>query len=94
MLSFGADSVRYDDKEAGWRTVVVWGRCVFSTAMGCEIHSASFYPSICRGFPYHQGDTQGPYEYVVDICPEFATRVDLQPLFDPQTGKLRVLSVP
>jgi hypothetical protein len=32
---------------------------------------------VCRGFPWTDAETGGPYEYDRTICPEFVTRPEL-----------------
>ena len=36
-----------------------------------------FYPAVCRGFPWTDAETGGPYEYDQTICPEFVARPEL-----------------
>jgi hypothetical protein len=43
----------------------------------CTIHTQSFYPAVCRGFPWTDAETGGPYEYDRTICPEFVSRPEL-----------------
>ena len=37
----------------------------------CTIHAEPYYPAVCRGFPWTDAETGGPYEYDRTICPEF-----------------------
>ena len=55
------------------RTRVVNGRCVFRSDDGCSIHETEYYPSMCRGFPWRNALTNGPYEDDLTICPEMAS---------------------
>ncbi|HEU4569811.1 MAG TPA: hypothetical protein VFS07_04510 [Gemmatimonadales bacterium] len=63
-----------------WRTRVRKGKCVFVVANGCAIHAKPYYPLVCRGFPWTDAETGGPYEYDQEICPEFVKRPELVPL--------------
>jgi Fe-S-cluster containining protein len=54
-----------------WRTRVKGKRCVFLKDNQCSIHGESYYPAVCRGFPYTDAETGGPYLYDQTICPEF-----------------------
>ena len=72
-----------------WRTRVRGGRCIFFGAAGCEIHAKPFYPAVCRGFPWTDAETGGPYEYDRTICPEFILRPELvaiHPFVGPDSG--------
>jgi len=53
----------------GYRTAVVAGQCIFVKDNTCSIHGESYYPVVCRGFPW-VNDTGGPYEGDITICPE------------------------
>lgn len=53
------------------RTRVRGGRCVLFQDGGCRIHAAPYYPAVCRGFPWRDAETGGPYEFDQTICPEF-----------------------
>jgi Fe-S-cluster containining protein len=88
----GPAFLRFNAAESVWRTALRNGRCVFLSEQGCQIHAKSYYPEVCRGFPFYAGKTQEPYAFPVDECGEFALREDLRPLFDAATGKLRVLA--
>ena len=39
-----------------------------------------YYPAVCRGFPWTDAETGGPYEYDRTICPEFIVRPELTQL--------------
>lgn len=71
------DSVAYRTRWGEWRTRVRGGRCVFLHDNVCRIHAESYYPSVCRGFPWTDAETGGPYEYDRTICPEFSMRPEL-----------------
>ncbi len=87
----GEAALRFEPRDGVWRTALREGRCVFLGDQGCRIHAQAYYPEVCRGYPWRAGLSAAPYEYPVDECPEFARRDDLRPLFDPETGKLRVV---
>ncbi len=67
----------YRTRWGEWRTRVRQGRCVFFVSGGCEIHARPFYPVVCRGFPWTDSETGGPYEFDRTICPEFVLRPEL-----------------
>lgn len=67
----------YRTRWGEWRTRVVGGRCAFLVGNGCELHDQPFYPLVCRGFPWTDSETGGPYEFDRGICPEFARRPEL-----------------
>jgi hypothetical protein len=60
-----------------WRTRVRRRRCVFLRDNRCTIHGRGYYPAVCRGFPWTDAETGGPYEYDRTICPEFVSRPEL-----------------
>ena len=72
----GAAAV-YRTRWGEWRTRVRGGRCVFLRDNVCTIHAESYYPAVCRGFPWTDAETGGPYEYDRTICPEFILRPEL-----------------
>jgi hypothetical protein len=72
----GADTV-YRTRWGEWRTRVKRGRCVMLTDNSCAIHAASYFPAVCRGFPWTEGDGESPYPYDRTICPEFIARPEL-----------------
>ncbi len=80
----GADVV-YRTRWGEWRTRVRGRRCVFLKANVCTIHADPYYPAVCRGFPWTDAETGGPYEYDRTICPEFFTRPELVRLGSPTT---------
>jgi Fe-S-cluster containining protein len=65
------DGLVYRTRWGELRTRVRRGRCVFFQDGGCRIHAAPYYPAVCRGFPWTDAETGGPYEYDQTICPEF-----------------------
>ena len=60
-----------------WRTRVRQGRCVFLENNACSIYGRPYYPAVCRGFPFIDAETGGPYEFDRTICPEFLSRPEL-----------------
>lgn len=67
----------YRTRWGEWRTRVRGGRCVFLVENRCTIHGYSYYPAVCRGFPWTDAETGGPYEFDRTICPEFVSRPEL-----------------
>ncbi len=67
----------YRTRWGEWRTRVRGGRCVFLRDNVCTIHTEPYYPAVCRGFPWTDAETGGPYEYDRTICPEFTRRPEL-----------------
>ena len=64
-------------KHGEMRTRVKNGACVFKSGNRCAIHGESFYPIVCKRFPW-QDAFGGPYsehrdEYV--ICPDVAAAI-------------------
>jgi hypothetical protein len=53
------------------RTRVKNKRCVMFRDGGCTIHDKAYYPAVCRGFPWTDAETGGPYEHDLTICGEF-----------------------
>jgi hypothetical protein len=66
----GDDTVFWDAAEGEHRTRVVNGVCVFKRGNACAIHDEPYYPRVCRGFPWTDGEHGGPYPYDLTICPE------------------------
>ena len=60
-----------------WRTRVRNKRCVMFRDGGCSIHAKSYYPAICRAFPWYDAETGGRYEYDIHICGEFEAKPEL-----------------
>jgi hypothetical protein len=52
------------------RTAVLGGHCVFLVGARCSIHDEPYYPSVCRGFPWREGNSAAPYGGDLSICPE------------------------
>ena len=73
----------YQARWGEWRTRVRNGRCVFLVDNRCTIHSQPYYPAVCRGFPWTDAETGGPYVYDQTICPEFARNPELIELGKP-----------
>ena len=71
------DGKAYRTRWGEWRTRVVKGRCVFLRNNACTIYDRPYYPAVCRGFPFVDAETGGPYEYEREICPEFELRPEL-----------------
>jgi len=71
------DGKAYRTRWGEWRTRVVRGRCVFLRDNACSIYDQPYYPAVCRGFPFVDAETGGPYEYEREICPEFELRPEL-----------------
>jgi len=67
----------YRTRWGEWRTRVRGGRCAFLVENSCSLHDQPFYPAVCRGFPWIDADTGGPYEFDRTICPEFERRPEL-----------------
>jgi hypothetical protein len=67
----------YRTRWGEWRTRVKKGRCALFKDGGCTIHAKPYYPAVCRGFPWIDAETGGPYEYDVEICGEFVKRPEL-----------------
>ena len=44
--------VVYRTRWGEWRTRVTNRRCALYRDGGCSIHSQSYYPTVCRGFPW------------------------------------------
>jgi hypothetical protein len=67
----------YQTRTGEWRTRVRNRRCVFLADNVCTIYNQPYYPAVCRGFPWLDAETGGPYEFDRDICPEFVKRPEL-----------------
>jgi hypothetical protein len=73
MISIhGSESVILDD--GGYRTNVKNGCCFFFLDGLCSIHSKSYYPKVCKSFPFEDGILGGPYQGDANECPEFANK--------------------
>jgi len=67
----------YLTRTGEWRTRLVEDRCAFLENNVCSLYNKPYYPAVCRGFPWIDAETGGPYEYDRDICPEFTRRPEL-----------------
>jgi hypothetical protein len=67
----------YRTRWGEWRTRVRKGRCIFLENNVCTVHADPHYPAVCRGFPWVDAETGGPYEYDQSICGEFVKRPEL-----------------
>ena len=67
----------YKTRWGEWRTRVREKRCVMYRDGGCTIHDQSYYPAVCRGFPWIDTETGGRYEYDLTICGAFAEHPEL-----------------
>jgi hypothetical protein len=67
----------YKTRWGEWRTRVRNKRCALYRNGGCLIHNQSYYPAVCRGFPWTDAETGGRYEYDVTICGAFQTDPEL-----------------
>lgn len=74
-----------------YRTRVRNKRCVMFRDGGCAIHAKSYYPAICRAFPWYDAETGGRYEYDIHICGEFTAKPELVTLqyATPSNASLR-----
>jgi hypothetical protein len=81
-VRFGADKI-YRTRWGEWRTRIKAKRCVFLVDNGCSIYREAFYPAVCRGFPWTDAETGGPYEFDRTICPEFVKHPRLLQLSRP-----------
>lgn len=70
----------YRTRWGEWRTRVKAGRCVFLSDNACTLHGEPFFPAVCRGFPWIDAETGGPYEFDRTICPEFVWQEELHQL--------------
>lgn len=73
----------YRTRWGEWRTRVKARRCVFLVDNACSIYREAYYPAVCRGFPWTDSETGGPYEFDRTICPEFELRPQLLQLHRP-----------
>jgi len=76
MAAHGAETV-FRARWGEWRTRVSKGRCVFLKDNACTIYDRPYYPAVCRGFPFVDAETGGPYQFDRTICPEFVSRPEL-----------------
>jgi hypothetical protein len=73
----------YRTRWGEWRTRVTKGRCVFFIDDRCSIHDRSYYPAVCRGFPWIEAESGNPYPYDRTICLEFVQRPELLEVHPP-----------
>jgi hypothetical protein len=83
---YGEDKV-YRTRWGEWRTRVRNGRCVFLVNNVCTVHDDPHYPAVCRGFPWTDAETGGPYEFDQTICPEFIARPELVQIGKSEPGR-------
>jgi putative zinc- or iron-chelating protein len=81
--TYGDDKVVLDPEAGVWRTRVVDGRCAFLGDNRCLIHDDPHYPAVCRGFPWTDAETGGPYRGDPEVCPEFVLRPQLKAVLRP-----------
>jgi hypothetical protein len=67
----------YRTRWGEWRTRVRNKRCVMFRDGGCTIHDRSYYPAVCRGFPWTDAESGGRYEHDISICGEFGVTPEL-----------------
>lgn len=60
----------YRTRWGEWRTRVKHRKCVFLKGNACSIYDREHYPAVCRGFPWTDAETGGPYQFDRTICPE------------------------
>jgi hypothetical protein len=66
----------YQTRWGEWRTRIRNRRCALFRDGGCSIHDKSYYPAVCRGFPWTD-DEGNRYEYDVMICGAFGASPEL-----------------
>jgi hypothetical protein len=82
----------YQTRWGEWRTRVRNKRCVLYRDGGCSVHDQSFYPALCRFFPWVDAESGGRYEYDVTICGALEARPELvaiQRAIRPSTVSLK-----
>ncbi|HEY9226806.1 MAG TPA: hypothetical protein VIP11_09180 [Gemmatimonadaceae bacterium] len=67
----------YKTRWGEWRTRVRGKRCALHQNGGCSIHDKSYYPAVCRSFPWVDAETGDRYEYDISICGAFEERPEL-----------------
>lgn len=67
----------YRTRWGEWRTRVRGKRCALYRDGGCTIHDKSYYPAVCRGFPWTDAETGARYEFEVTICGAFEAQPEL-----------------
>jgi Putative zinc- or iron-chelating domain len=88
---YGREKV-YRTRWGEWRTRIRGGRCVFLMDNACTIHADPDFPAVCRGFPWIDAETGGPYEFDRTICPEFVRHPELVQLGKPAAPPRRSTS--
>jgi hypothetical protein len=66
----------YQTRWGEWRTRVKNKRCVMLRDGACTIHAQSYYPQVCRGFPWVDADGDR-YIHDISICGEFGVQPHL-----------------
>lgn len=94
IVAAWGDGKVYRTRWGEWRTRIRNGRCVFYVDGGCAIHTESYYPAVCRGFPWTDSETGGPYEFDRTICPEFLARPELLQINPPPVRRRPAASSP
>lgn len=77
LIAVHGTAVAYQTRWGEWRTRIRNRRCALFQNNRCIIHGESYYPAVCRGFPWTDAETGGPYEFDRTICPEFVRRPEL-----------------
>jgi hypothetical protein len=80
----------YKTRWGEFRTRIRNKRCALLRDGGCTIHDKPYYPATCRGFPWHDSEGVGRYEFDLTICGEFTTRqelVEIQRAIRPANAK-------
>lgn len=84
----------YRTRWGEWRTRVRKGRCALFRDGGCTIHDKPYYPAVCRGFPWTDAETGGPYEFDVTICGKFVEEPELIEIQRAGAGVIAALPRP
>lgn len=69
ILNHGAEAV-VSGPNGMARTAVVDGTCIFMKENRCKIHAESYYPKVCKSFPFKDSESDEPYKGEVD-CPSW-----------------------
>jgi hypothetical protein len=77
IIAHHGASTAYRNRWGEWRTRLRKGRCALLVNNTCSIYNQPYYPAVCRGFPFVDAETGGPYEFDREICPEFTRRPEL-----------------
>ena len=70
-------AMAYRTRWGEWRTRVRQGRCALLVNNACSIYNKPYYPAVCRGFPFVDSESGGPYQFDREICPEFTLKPEL-----------------